>query len=160
MSIEASAIAVVTAPPRNNSKVIGRNFVFMGLEALITLIGTLLTTVFIARVIGPTRLGYFNLVLWSTSITCAVGSLGIPLATLKYMGEFFGGGHPELARAVFSFNLKAQTAVALLFAISGLIATVTLAGPQYRLWAPLVIMSIVPSMAAFVPSQANTAAES
>jgi len=159
VSTEVPANIVLAAPTRNNSRVIGRNFVFMGLEALITLVGTLLTTVFIARVMGPTRLGYFNLVLWSTSITCAVGSLGIPLATLKYMGEFFGSGKPELARAVFSFNLKAQIAVAFLLAVPGLIAALVIAGPQYHVWAPLLVVSIVPNMAAFVPSQANTAAE-
>src|SRR5579862_6256715 len=96
-------------PDRNNAKVIGRNFVFMGLEVLITLVCTLLTTVVIARVIGPTRLGYFNLIFWLTSITCSVGSLGIPLTTFKYMGEFLGGGKKELARAVFFYNLWAQT---------------------------------------------------
>ena len=100
----------LTAP--SNAKVIGRNFIFMGLEVVITLVCTLLTTVVIARVIGPTRLGYFNLIFWLTSITCSVGSLGIPLTTFKYMGEFLGGGKKELARAVFFYNLWAQTVIA------------------------------------------------
>src|ERR1700751_4213828 len=96
----------------SNAKVIGRNFVFMGLEVVITLVCTLLTTVAIARVVGPTKLGYFNLVFWLTTITCSVGSLGIPLTTFKYMGEFLGGGKKEFARAVFFYNLWAQTAIA------------------------------------------------
>lgn len=146
-------------PANSTAKVIGRNFIFMGLEVVITLVCTLLTTVVIARVIGPTRLGYFNLVFWLTSITCSVGSLGIPLTTFKYMGEFLGGGQKELARAVFFYTLWAQTAIACALTAIGLIAAFTIADPAYRLCSALLVLSMVPNMITFVPSQANTAAE-
>ena len=146
-------------PARSNAKVIGRNFIFMGLEVVITLVCTLLTTVVIARVIGPTRLGYFNLVFWLTSITCSVGSLGIPLTTFKYMGEFLGGGKKELARAVFFYNLWAQTAIASALSAISMIAVFTLVDPEYRICSALLVLSMVPNMITFVPSQANSAAE-
>ena len=138
---------------------IGRNFIFLGLEVVITLVCTLLTTVFIARVIGPTRLGYFNLIFWLTSITCSVGSLGIPLTTFKYMGEFLGGGRKELARAVFFYNLWAQTVIASVLTAIGMIAVFTIVNPEYRSCAVLLVLSMVPNMITFVPSQANSAAE-
>jgi O-antigen/teichoic acid export membrane protein len=146
-------------PAPSNAKVIGRNFIFMGLEVVITLVSTLLTTVAIARVIGPTRLGYFNLVFWLTSITCSVGSLGIPLTTFKYMGEFLGGGKRELARAVFFYNLRAQTAIALALTVISMIAVFTIVDPSYRFCSALLVLSMLPNMIAFVPSQANSAAE-
>jgi O-antigen/teichoic acid export membrane protein len=146
-------------PVPSNAKVIGRNFIFMGLEVMITLVCTLLTTVVIARVIGPTRLGYFNLILWLTSITCSVGSLGIPLTTFKYMGEFLGGGRKELARAVFFYNLWAQTAIASVLAVISMIVVLTFVDPAYRLCSVLLVLSMVPNMITFVPSQANSAAE-
>ncbi len=146
-------------PARDNTKVIGRNFIFMGLEVVITLACTLLTTVAIARVIGPTRLGYFNLVLWLTTITCSVGSLGIPLTTFKYMGEFLGGGQKELARAVFFYNLWAQTAIASALMAVSMVAVFTVVDPEYRVCSALLVLSMVPNMITFVPSQANTAAE-
>jgi O-antigen/teichoic acid export membrane protein len=142
-----------------DAKVIGRNFIFMGLEVVITLVCTLLTTVVIARVIGPTRLGYFNLVFWLTSITCSVGSLGIPLTTFKYMGEFLGGGKKELARAVFFYNLWAQTVIACVLTAIGMVAVFTLVDPAYRVCSILLVLSMVPNMITFVPSQANSAAE-
>jgi O-antigen/teichoic acid export membrane protein len=142
-----------------NAKVIGRNFIFMGLEVVITLVCTLLTTVVIARVIGPTRLGYFNLIFWLTSITCSVGSLGIPLTTFKYMGEFLGGGKKELARAVFFYNLWAQTVIACVLTAIGMVAVFTLVDPAYRVCSILLVLSMVPNMITFVPSQANSAAE-
>jgi len=143
----------------SNAKVIGRNFIFMGLEVVITLVCTLLTTIAIARAIGPTRLGYFNLVFWLTSITCSVGSLGIPLTTFKYMGEFLGGGQKELARAVFFYNLRAQTVIAWVFTAIGMIAVFTIVDPAYRLCSALLVLSMVPNMITFIPSQANSAAE-
>lgn len=146
-------------PARSNAKVIGRNFIFIGLELVITLVCTLLTTVAIARVIGPTKLGYFNLIFWLTSITSAVGSLGIPLTTFKYMGEFLGGGQKELARAVFFYNLWAQTAISCALTVIGMVAVFTVADPAYRLCSILLVLSMIPNMITFVPSQANSAAE-
>ena len=156
--IDSTALTIPTAPA-SNAKVIGRNFIFLGLEVVITLVCTLLTTVAIARVIGPTRLGYFNLIFWLTSITCSVGSLGIPLTTFKYMGEFLGGGRKELARAVFFYNLWAQTVIASVLTAAGMIAVFTIVNPEYRSCAVLLVLSMVPNMITFVPSQANSAAE-
>jgi O-antigen/teichoic acid export membrane protein len=153
------ATPAIPEPAPSNAKVIGRNFIFLGLEVVITLVCTLLTTVVIARVIGPTRLGYFNLIFWLTSITCSVGSLGIPLTTFKYMGEFLGGGRKELARAVFFYNLWAQTLIASLLTAIGMIAVFTIVYPEYRSCAVLLVLSMVPNMITFVPSQANSAAE-
>jgi len=152
--------AVPTATISNNTKTIGRNFVFMGLEVVITLVVTLLTTIFIARLIGPTRLGYFNLILWLTTITCSIGSLGIPLSTFKYLGEFLGGGKKELARAVFFYNLRIQTAISCTVAALGMVAVFAVVSPEYRLCSTFLVLSMVPNMVAYVPSQANTAAES
>ncbi len=160
-----SGIALTTLTPpapklaSSNAKVIGRNFIFMGLEVGITLVCTLLTTVVIARVIGPTRLGYFNLIFWLTSVTCSVGSLGIPLTTFKYMGEFLGGGKKELARAVFFYNLWAQTMIASMLTVIGMIAVFALVDSTYRVCAILLVLSMIPNMITFVPSQANSAAE-
>ncbi len=153
---------IVTAssqPVRNNSQVIGRNFIFIGLEVVIVLLSVVSTTVFIARIIGPVRLGYFNLVMWLTTITCSVGSLGIPLTTFKYMGEFLGSGQKEIARAVFFYNLRAQTIIASVLASIGMIAVFTLQTPQHRLFSILLVLNIIPSMVTYVPSQANAAAE-
>jgi O-antigen/teichoic acid export membrane protein len=158
ISLTTPTIPAPASAP-SNAKVIGRNFIFLGLEVVITLVCTLLTTVFIARVIGPTRLGYFNLIFWLTSITCSVGSLGIPLTTFKYMGEFLGGGRKELARAVFFYNLWAQTVIASVLTAIGMIAVFTIVNPEYRSCAVLLVLSMVPNMITFVPSQANSAAE-
>jgi O-antigen/teichoic acid export membrane protein len=146
-------------PVRSNTKTVGRNFVFMGLEVAISLVVTLTTTIYIARAIGPTRLGYFNLVLWLVNIAASVGSLGIPLTTFKYIAEFLGSGRKDLARAVFFYSLRAQTMISCGLTIASIIAVFTLVDPEYRLCSTLLVLSMVPNMVTFVPSQANTAAE-
>jgi O-antigen/teichoic acid export membrane protein len=148
------------ARARNNTKVVGRNFIFMGLEVVIMLASTMITAVFIARIIGPTRLGYYNLVMYVTMITSSVGSLGIPLTTFKYMGEFLGAEKKELARAVFVYSLRAQTVIASILSAAGMIVVFTIVPPQNRVYSVLLVLCMVPGMVTFVPSQANTAAES
>jgi O-antigen/teichoic acid export membrane protein len=131
----------------------------MGLEVVIAFVCTLLTTVVIARAIGPTRLGYFNLIFWLTAITCSVGSLGIPLTTFKYMGEFLGSGQKELARAVFFYNLWAQSVIASAITAVSMIAVFTFVDSEYRACSVLLVLSMVPNMITYVASQANSAAE-
>jgi O-antigen/teichoic acid export membrane protein len=152
--------SVSTATPGPcNTKTIARNFFFNGLEVATSLASTVLTTVAIARVIGPTRLGYYSLVMWMTSITCSVGSLGIPLTTFKYMGEFLGAGKKDLARAVFFHNFRVQVSVAAALSVISVLAVFAMAAPEYRACSVLLVLSIVPNMAAYIPSQANNAAE-
>lgn len=158
ISADASTTAVAQ-PVRNNTKTVGRNFVFMGLEVAISLVVTLTTTIYIARAIGPTQLGYFNLVLWLVNIAASVGSLGIPLTTFKYIAEFLGAGKKDLARAVFFYSLRAQTLISSGLTVVSMIAVFTRVEPEYRLCSALLVLSMVPNMITFVPSQANTAAE-
>ena len=158
LSADASATPAVQ-PVRNNTKTVGRNFVFMGLEVAISLVVTLTTTIYIARVIGPTRLGYFNLVLWLVNIAASVGSLGIPLTTFKYIAEFLGAGKKDLARAVFFYSLRAQTLISSGLTVVSMIAVFTRVEPEFRLCSAILVLSMVPNMVTFVPSQANTAAE-
>lgn len=124
-----------------------------------SLASTVLTTVAVARVIGPTRLGYFSLVMWMTTITCSVGSLGLPLTTFKYMGEFLGAGKRHLARAVFFHNVLVQAAVATTLGTLGVLAVFTIGAAECRAYSAILVLSIIPNMVAFIPSQANNAAE-
>jgi O-antigen/teichoic acid export membrane protein len=75
------------------------------------------------------------------------------------MGEFLGGGQKELARAVFFYNLWAQTAISCVLTVIGMVAVFTVADPAYRLCSILLVLSMIPNMITFVPSQANSAAE-
>ena len=53
---------------------------------------TLITSIAIARALGPSKMGYIIYVAWLASVVGTLGSLGIPSTTQKYMAEFLGMG--------------------------------------------------------------------
>src|SRR5580658_8286413 len=84
---------------------IARNSIWYAIEAGIGILATLATTIVIARLIGPQRLGYFNYIYWLSNTAGGLASLGIPATTGKFMAEYLGGGQKGIARAIFFFTL-------------------------------------------------------
>jgi O-antigen/teichoic acid export membrane protein len=147
------------AEESNSSRVVAANTVWGALEIVFGVAGMLVTTVGVARIIGPERLGYFSFIYWLTSMTTQVGSMGLPLATFKFTGEFLGSGDLGQARAVISrsLGLQAISAGVLVAAGAGLLLV---AGDRAQLTMSLLLVSsMIPQMLAFVPSRANAACE-
>jgi O-antigen/teichoic acid export membrane protein len=143
----------------DNSRIIARNSFWYGLELFLGLVGGFFTSVIVARVIGPERLGYFNLILWMTNVTAMLAVLGIPGTIRKYMAEYLSKGEPGIAHAIYNTALRFQITFAA--SVTGLAITLVWiwGHPGYRLISILLVMSMAPRMIGFVPSQANTAAE-
>jgi O-antigen/teichoic acid export membrane protein len=131
----------------------------MGIESGAAVLTALLTSVAVARAFGPTKLGYFNFVLWLCGMSASLGSLGIPITTGKYMAEFLGRGDLGVARAVFFATLRAQAIIAMCIAGIGGTLVFTMSDPAYRWISSVIVAGIVPQMIAYIPSQANNAAE-
>lgn len=112
-----------------------------------------------ARVIGPEKLGYLNYISWLTTMTGIVGSMGVPATTRKYMAEYLGRGEVGVARAVYHATSAVQIRIAVAVTAVALAAAAAFAEPEYRVAALLLVASMLPAMAVFVPSQANTARE-
>ncbi|MBK7925946.1 MAG: polysaccharide biosynthesis protein [Bryobacterales bacterium] len=119
----------------------------------------LATSIPMARVIGPERLGYYSLVVWVGNMSTLIGSLGAPAAARKYIAEYLGKGQPGQARAVFEYTFKAQ-----LYSSTGLTAIAVLLAlrfgdPNYRIVTYSIVATIFPAMMLMIPAQANQAAE-
>jgi len=143
----------------SNTKTIARNTGWYGLENAISFIVTLLTSIAIARTLGPSKMGYIIYVTWIASIVSSLGGVGIPETTRKYMAEFLGMGDTGTARYVYFRTLLLQMGVATL-ATSGIVIWVLRdAGSGYILASVLIALSIWPAMVNFVSAQANVAAE-
>jgi O-antigen/teichoic acid export membrane protein len=150
-----------THPPTkpNNAQTIARNSVWFGMELLFGLSAAFLTSVLVARVIGPQRLGYFQYLVWLTNITTSVGSVGLPMTTRKYMAECLNRGEPSVARAIYRTGLRLQILIAFGITLIAL-ALVFLSGdPSQRLISVLLVINVAPRMIGLIPSQANNAAE-
>lgn len=138
---------------------IAHNSIWYAIEVAIGILGTLATTIVIARLIGPQRLGYFNYIYWLSNTAGGLASLGIPATTGKYMAEYLAGGQKGIARAIFFFTLRAQSVIALVMMTIGLILVFTFVDPAYRYAAILLVATMLPQMLAFIPSMANVGAE-
>jgi len=144
---------------RSNTRTVARNFGWNVVDLVVGFLGALVTTIAVARVIGPEKLGYFNLVFWLTNVASTLGSFGIPLAALKYMAQFNGEGRRELSAAVFRYSLHRQLLVAIGITVPSLVVVWFFANPEFTVTSSLLVLSILPQMVLSIPSHANVAAE-
>ena len=147
------------AKTASNTQTIARNSFWYGLELAFSILGAFLVSVIVARAIGPTRLGYYNYVLWLTTVTASMGSLGLPLTARKYMAEYLNRGEAGVARAIYQASVRLQALVAAGATAIGLALVFTVGDPSQRLVSSLLVLSVGPRVMGFLPSQANSAAE-
>lgn len=142
-----------------NSKTIARNTAWYGLENLIGFGTTLITSIAIARTLGPTKLGYFVYVTWLTGIISSLGQVGIPITTRKYMAEYIASGDFSTARFIYFRTFFLQAGIAVVLTLGAVVWVFHDAPPDYRLAALLLVVGMLPSMSNYVSAQANVAAE-
>jgi len=143
----------------SNTQTIAKNTGWYSVENIVSAVVTVITSIAIARTLGPTKTGYIIYVSYVASVIGNLGSLGIPAATRKYMAEFIGMGDKGTARLIFFRTLALQAALGSLATLAVVFWVFQDANAQFRLAAVLIALSIWPSMVNFVPSQANGATE-
>jgi len=141
----------------SHSSRVAKNFVWGSVEVLLSVVAALYTSIAVARAFGPAQVGYFNYIYWLTSISAQVASLGLPLATFKYMGEYLGAGEHEIARAVFAWTLRLQVIFSSVVVLFGIVTSWFFAAPEYRWVAILLVLAMIPRMITDIPSLANDA---
>ena len=142
-----------------NTKTIARNTVWYGLENVIGFVSSLITSIAIARTLGPSKMGYLIYVTWLVGIASTLGSVGIPATTRKYMAEFIGGGDRAAARFIFLRTFTIQTILATGATLIAAAWVLHDSPPEYRIASLILVLSIWPAMINYVPAQANVAAE-
>jgi O-antigen/teichoic acid export membrane protein len=143
----------------SNTKTIAKNTGWYSVENIVSAVITVITSIAIARTLGPTKTGYIVYVSYVASVVGNLGSLGIPAATRKYMAEFIGMGDKGTARLIFFRTLALQVGLASLATLAIVFWVFQDANAQFRLAAVLIALSIWPSMVNSVPAQANGATE-
>jgi O-antigen/teichoic acid export membrane protein len=143
----------------SNTKTIAKNTGWFGIESAIDAMVTVVTSIAIARTLGPTKMGYLIYVTWVASVVSGLGALGLPATTRKYMAEFLGKGDKGTARFVYIRTFLLQVGFASLATLGLVVWVLRDAEPDYRLASLLIVLSILPSMVNLISSQANVAAE-
>jgi O-antigen/teichoic acid export membrane protein len=147
-----------SAAPKN-AQVIARNSFWFTLELIFGLLGAFVTSVIVARAIGPQRLGDYSLAVWLTNMTTAIGAFGLPMTTRKYMAEYMNRGNYGVARSIYAAAMRLQLWIAVAVTVVALTLALILSTPGLRVVSVLLVMSMAPRMIGFIPSQANNAAE-
>lgn len=133
--------------------------VLLGLEMALALAATLGTSIPLARIIGPVRLGYFTYIQWLALVGSNVILLGIPATTRRYMAEALGRNDMPAARGIFFATLRLQSLLALAVLIIGEIIVFTITDRSYWSSSWLIVLSLFPRMIMSIPSQAHAAGE-
>src|SRR5947209_3940591 len=78
--------------PAGTRRTLVNNSLWIVLDIAIGIISSIVGSVLVARVMGPSKLGYYAYILWIANVTGQVGAFGIPVATRKFAAEFRGAG--------------------------------------------------------------------
>jgi O-antigen/teichoic acid export membrane protein len=143
----------------SNTKTIARNAGWYGLENVISSVVTMVTSIAIARTLGPSKMGYIIYVVWVASVASSLGSLGIPATTQKYLAEFIGMEDWGTARYIYFVTLFLQIGLATFATIGVLFWVMGDASAGYKLASALIVLSIWPSMVNSISAMANFATE-
>jgi O-antigen/teichoic acid export membrane protein len=146
-------------PPVNKAHVIARNSFWYALEIIYSVFGALVTSVIVARAIGPVRLSYFNYIVWFTNVSAALSGFGVHTMARKYMAEYLNRDQRSVARAVYLASLRTQAWVSGAMTAAGLALVFTMGEPAYRVIGVLLVLNVAPRTIGFIPSQANNADE-
>jgi O-antigen/teichoic acid export membrane protein len=143
----------------SNTKTIARNTGWSGLETVTNTLVSFITSIAIARTLGPDKNGYIVYVSYIAGVVSTLGGLGISAATRKYMAEFIHKGDKGTARYIFVRTFWMQLLMATLATVAIIYWVLHRADPGYRLAALLIGLSIWPSMVNAIPAGANAATE-
>jgi len=121
------------------------NTVWSSVELALELALPLVTSVLVARALGPTHLGAYAYILWISQMAVAVGAFGVPSAVSRYLPEALAKRQVSVAwalvRAAFRFQLLATTAIV----VGGLALIAGFSRPEDRLFSSIAVVSILPA---------------
>lgn len=142
----------------STTRTVARNSLWYAIETGFGLAAAIVTSVIVARVIGPGRLGDYSYIMTMATITGSLGSVGLSVTLRRYMAEYLSGGNEEKAYGVFHKILHWQALLLGVLCTAGLIWAWSF-DSDYRLVAILLVLSAWPRGMGFMPSQANMASE-
>lgn len=141
--------------PRTRSVEVARNSLLYGLEMATTFVASFITSIAIARVIGPEKLGYYNYVYFLTSVAGMVGTLGVPATARKFMADYIGRGEEGKAKAVYEACWRAQFRISAVLTLVCFVAAYFLSERSYFISTFLLIAGMPLRILSFLPAMAN-----
>ena len=125
---------------------IARNAVWVSLDNIAALVLGMVGSVLVARAMGPTILGYYNYVIFVTSLAMAVIDTGIPGTAVKFGSELLHGGHQGQARTVLRLAFRLQIALGVLLTLIGVGLVYIVVPVEHRDYSVLAALTLLPGL--------------
>jgi O-antigen/teichoic acid export membrane protein len=138
---------------------IARNSFWLLIDSAVGMAATFYCSIMVARGLGPDRMGQYNYIIWFAAVLRMVTEVSMPVTIRKFAAEFMGRGDYGTLKTVIRLAMRLQTKLALTGAVAGLIFVFASIAPGQRLFALLVVLSIVPAILMTIPAGALWAAE-
>ncbi|MGJ5820948.1 lipopolysaccharide biosynthesis protein [Paludibaculum fermentans] len=145
----------LSGAPRTRSVEVARNSLLYGLEMVTTFIASFITSIAIARVIGPEKLGYYNYVYFLTSVAGMLGTMGVPLTARKFMADYIGRGEEGKAKSVYESCWRVQFRISMVLTVVCFAAAYFFSERSYFVSTFLLIAGMPLRILAFLPAMAN-----
>src|SRR5687767_5723348 len=126
------------------SAVIARNSMWLAIDTATSFVLSLVTSVAVARLMGPEKLGHYSYIVWAVGATGLLATVGMSGTVRKYAAEFIGRGDLATARAVIAVAFRWQMACATVITGSALAVVLWTAAPADRAYTVFAVLSIVP----------------
>lgn len=136
-----------------------RNTAWTSVDLAFDMLSPMVTSVLVARVMGPTRLGAYAYVLWVAGMAVALGTLGIPTAVSRYVPDYLARRRPELAWAVVREAFRLQVLTMGGVVVAGLLLVFGAASADARVYASLAVLSIFPAGLLGIATAVNSSFE-
>lgn len=113
------------------------NSIWLGLDNVLSLVGSAVTSILVARTFGPALLGHYAFVMMLVVLTgLLAGGSGMALVTRKLLAESLQRGRLAQTRLLFVRLLRFQTSIALTAVAIGMAASLLLVSPVFDRRAP------------------------
>ncbi|MFH1760685.1 MAG: flippase [bacterium] len=112
------------------------------------------TSVYVARTLGPEKLGIYSYVLWFVSIITTILGMGLMTALAKYISEFEGEKRRDLIEGIIAYVLRVEIVLSCivsipLFVFRNFIADLSFT-PKEGIYFGIVFLGILPGMVSSV----------
>ena len=130
-------------------KVITENFIYNGVNAVLTFAIGIVLSVIIARFLGPAGYGAYNLIFWVLGIVSIISLMGFSNTVEKYVSEYDGRKDQDTIAGIVSFVLKIEILwgmlAAVIFVILANKLSLWLKHPDFKYLFWIAALIIVPS---------------
>jgi O-antigen/teichoic acid export membrane protein len=143
----------------SNTSRVAKNSFWYSLEIGFGAATMLVTSIFVSRIFGPERLGYYNYIVWLTYVTGVLGTVGLPQTALKFMSEHLSKDEPGTAYLIYRLAWRLQLVLTLALLSAALPAVWWIVPAEHRWMTIFLVLGIAPRMIGFIPAQINSVSQ-